>query len=165
MLKKAVEKLARGVEVDEYLVYAKRVTRGRFKEEVNLDLYLKREREESFLLYAKIFYGRKPYYKPWVEIFGINDKPVIGEYVIKYFESKYEDSILSFFSKHIEAGGRIFIEYLKDYETWKQLEVGVPPPATRLGFKLFKLGYTWFKDWYFPEGFMEGGQKLQAENP
>jgi hypothetical protein len=30
---------------------------------------------------------------------------------------------------------------------------------------LFRRGFTWFKDWYFPEGFMEGDQKLQAEKP
>jgi hypothetical protein len=27
------------------------------------------------------------------------------------------------------------------------------------------LGFTWFKDWYFPEGGNEGGQKLQGEKP
>jgi hypothetical protein len=42
---------------------------------------------------------------------------------------------------------------------------GFPPPVTRLGFILFRLGFTWFKDWYFPEGLMEGGQKLQGEKP
>lgn len=43
------------------------------------------------------------------------------------------------------------------------LQSGFPPATTRLGFKLFENGFTWFKDWYFPEGFMEGGQKLQGE--
>ncbi|MHA1209321.1 MAG: DUF1122 family protein [Candidatus Freyarchaeota archaeon] len=35
------------------------------------------------------------------------------------------------------------------------------PPS--LGYKLFQLGFTWFKDWYFAEGFWEGGVKLQGE--
>lgn len=41
----------------------------------------------------------------------------------------------------------------------------MPPPVSRLGYKLFKLGFTWFKDWYFAEGFWEGRQKLQGEKP
>lgn len=36
---------------------------------------------------------------------------------------------------------------------------------SRLGFELFKNGFTWFKDWYFPEGYLEGGRKLQGEKP
>ena len=37
--------------------------------------------------------------------------------------------------------------------------------ATRLGYQLYKRGFTWFKVWYYPEGFYEGGQKIQAEKP
>lgn len=103
MLKKAIENLAKGIMVGEYLVYAKRVAKGRFKEEVNLDLYLKKRRGDLSSSTRRFSTGEANY-RPWVELFGINDKLVIGKYVIKYFESKYKDVILSFFSKHIEAG-------------------------------------------------------------
>lgn len=43
--------------------------------------------------------------------------------------------------------------------------MGLPTVTTRLGFELFKRDFTWFKDWYFPEGFREGSEKLQAEKP
>lgn len=43
--------------------------------------------------------------------------------------------------------------------------MGVPPHATPLGYLLWKSGARWFKDWYFPEGWMEGGEKLQGNKP
>jgi len=30
---------------------------------------------------------------------------------------------------------------------------------------MWESGFRWFKDWYFPEGGLEGGQKLQANKP
>ena len=45
----------------------------------------------------------------------------------------------------------------------KALELSVPPHLTRLGYLLLKNGFTWLKDWYFPEGFREGAPKLQGE--
>ncbi len=165
MLEEAVRRITRGVKIGGILVYAKNVSRGRFIEEVNLDIYLRAEGSEGFLLYIKVFYGRKPYYKPWVEFFGINESLEVGTRVINYYGSIYEDYLLSFFSRFIGPGEKIFVEYVDDAETRKQLEIGIPPAVTRLGYKLFRLGYTWFKDWYFPEGFMEGGQKLQGEKP
>jgi hypothetical protein len=47
----------------------------------------------------------------------------------------------------------------------ENIELGVPPHLTRLGFILLENGFTWFKDWYYPEGFMGGNPKLQAEKP
>jgi hypothetical protein len=43
--------------------------------------------------------------------------------------------------------------------------MSVPPVLTRLGYRLFLLGFTWFKDWYFSSRGHEGGQKLQGEKP
>ncbi|MEM2783540.1 MAG: DUF1122 family protein, partial [Nitrososphaerota archaeon] len=137
----------------------------RFLEEKNLDIYVKKGILENRLLYIKVFHGRKPYYKPWIEIFGINAQIKLGEEIINYFDSIIENELLSFFSNFIKEGGKIFIEYHTDEETKKQLEADFPPFVTRLGYKLFNLGFTWFKDWYFAEGFMEGEQKLQAEKP
>jgi hypothetical protein len=30
---------------------------------------------------------------------------------------------------------------------------------------LLENGFTWFKNWYFAEGFMEGSPKIQGEKP
>jgi len=110
-----------------------------------------------------MFLGRKPHYLPWVELFNIHNRLDIGGDTQFYLDSTYEKEIISYFSNFLDPAGRIFIEYYKDAETMYGLQSGFPPAATRLGFILFENGFTWFKDWYFPEGFMEGGQKLQGE--
>ncbi len=113
---------------------------------------------------AKIFWGRK-YYKPWVELFGISPLLNFGNRPVKYFDSTIEDKILELFSKFLGPGGKIYVECEQDIETLFVLTRNFPIPVSRLGFKLFKNGFTWFKDWYFPEGYLEGGRKLQGEKP
>ena len=50
-------------------------------------------------------------------------------------------------------------------ETERGLKLGFPPQVTPLGYYLWNNGFRWFKDWYFPEGWKEGGMKLQATRP
>lgn len=50
-------------------------------------------------------------------------------------------------------------------ETETGLRRGFPPPLTPLGAALWRCGFRWFKDWYFPEGWLEGSMKLQATLP
>ena len=57
------------------------------------------------------------------------------------------------------------VVYLNHIETNLGLQKGVPPPITELGYLLWNAGCTWFKDWYFSEGFREGDVKLQGEKP
>ncbi len=152
-----------GIRVSSYTVRAARVRQGRFAEEINADVVIEKGACREDLLHMKIFTGRPPYYRPWIEVFGIAPEPRICGKTIKYFDSPVEDVVLKTVADALEGGERLFVEYYRDVETMKALELGVPPPATRLGHKLFVLGFTWFKDWYFPEGFMEGGPKLQAE--
>ncbi len=154
-----VESLKRGVHVGGLRIYAGRVFPGRFPEEINLEVYVE---DGGRLLNIKVFKGRG-FYRPWAEIFGIVPRVRVGRRELHYFGSEVEDAVLRLFP--IPPGGRLFVEYYEDEETWREMRHGVPPPATRLGYKLLKLGYTWFKDWYYPEGFMEGGIKLQAERP
>lgn len=160
-----ISKIISGIAINEFNVYAKIIHKGRFLEETNLDIYLKMNQLEHFLLSVKIFRGRKPYYRPWIEIFNINNEINIGNKSLAYFNSNLEDAVLSFFSQLLEHGESIYVEYYNDIETKKQLEANIPPVISRLGYKLFTLGFTWFKDWYFPEGFMEGNMKLQGEKP
>ncbi len=149
-----LKKLKEGVKAGEFTISCEDPKPGRFAEEFNLDLAVSKDGEHTHLLHAKVFGGRG-YYREWVEIFGIK-REVMG---VPYFGSELEKTILDLFS----FTGRIFVEYFEDRETTRELSVGVPPALSRLGFDLAMRGYTWFKDWYFPEGLMEGGHKLQGE--
>lgn len=102
VLETAVEKLTSGVVVGNFTVYAKTVSRGRFREEVNLDVYLKEDELETRLLVIKIFYGRLPYHTPWVELSDISSLVNLGGKTIEYFDSIFEDNLLSIFSQAIK---------------------------------------------------------------
>ncbi len=145
----------KGLDTPYGVIKLKRIKQGRFIEEFNVDLSL----EDESLLTMKVFLGRKPYYGEWVEIFGIKPK-LKGQ--VPFFNSPVEevllDSVTPYFSK-------VFIEYFEDKETAKELQKGVPPALSRMGYELFKRGYTYFRDWYIPEGLMEGGHKIQAGKP
>lgn len=112
-----------------------------------------------------IFCGRLPFYRPWIEIYNI--QPVLGgeRSDIPFIASPMESRLLDAVSKVLAPGNRVFMEYYQDRETLIQLEHGAPVIASRLGYELYRRGFTWFKVWYYPEGFNEGGQKIQAEKP
>ena len=156
-LKNLIEKLRRGIETEGFVLVCGEPKRGRFAQELNLDLSLLRGGKKAHLLHAKVFLGRAEY-RDWVELFGIA-KEVLG---VPYFGSNVESTVLDLFSP---LTGRLFVEYYDDMETVRELSASVPPALSRLGFELAKRGFAWFKDWYFPEGLMEGGHKLQAEKP
>jgi hypothetical protein len=164
VLKKAVQSLVKGFKIDDLVVYAKKFGTGRFKEEANLNLYLKRGAQEKNFLDVKVYYGVKPYYHPWVEFSNITKNIDLGK-TVEYFDSKIEERLLELFSRFLDGGGKIYVGYDDDNETSYGLTYSFPPVVTRLGYKLFNLEFTWFKDWYFPEGGNEGGQKLQGEKP
>ena len=163
-IKDTIKQLKIGIEVDDFLIYANKEIPGRFDEEINLDIYLKRGKIELKLLIAKIFFGRG-YYKPWVELFSISPLLDLGKIQLRYFDSAIEAKILELFSKSLEPARYIYVEYEQDKETLYILQRGFAMPISRLGYELFKNGFTWFKDWYFPEGYLEGGRKLQGEKP
>jgi len=133
-------------ELSQYF-YLHKVEVGRFVEEENITLAKDGER----LMYIKAFYGRKPYWKEWVELFHIDPS---------FFGSNFEDKLYQIISKYFR---RVFVEYYEDKQTLEELKSGKPAEETRLGSKLKALGYKYFRDWYYPEGWMEGGYKLQAE--
>ena len=67
----------------------------------------------------------------------------------------------------VGADGRLFVYYEHPAlaATPLLLGAGVPPAATELGWLLWRAGARWFKDWYFAEGWSEGGRKLQGTLP
>ncbi len=152
-----VSRLRKGLKVGDLRILCREPKRGRFAQEFNLDIFAQNGGSAEPLLHVKVFLGRG-HYRDWVEIFGISGE-VFGE---SYFGSEVESAILD---ELCSITGRVFVEYFDDMETVRELSLGVPPALSRLGFELAKRGFTWFKDWYFPEGLMEGGHKLQAEKP
>lgn len=108
----------------------------------------------KFLGKAFYFQGRGPYlpwleidYDPWLRSEGIE---------VPFFTLVYN---------FLSPGSKLFVTYLKDKETREMLYKGCSPADTPLGFSLLRAGFTWFKDWYFPEGGNEGSPKLQANKP
>ncbi len=151
-----IDALMKGIEVSEdAYIYCSEPKQGRFREEFNVDIFLSLKEKNFPLVHAKVFLGRG-YYRDWIEIFGINAN--IPDF--SFFGSTAEEKILDIFSS---LTSRLFVEYFEDKETAKELSLGVPVYLSRLGFEIAKRGFTWFKDWYFPEGLMEGGHKIQAE--
>ncbi len=152
-----VERLKRGVTVSDITVFSLEPKRGRFAEEINLELFARRGSSKRRLLYMKIFLGRG-HYRDWIEVFGISAE-IFG---VLFFKTEVKEFVLDSIAP---LTGRLFFEYYEDKETTRQLSLGAPPPLTDLGFSIAMRGFTYFKDWYFPEGLMEGGHKLQAEKP
>jgi hypothetical protein len=106
--------------------------------------------------YLRVFEGRRPYYRAWVEVYGVDWRLAKGPIERLIAMSVYQV---------LEPGETIYFEYVGDWVTESQLERGVPPEKTRLGKMLSSIGFTSITDMYFPEGFMEGGPKLRARKP
>lgn len=116
------------------------------------------------LMDATIASGRPDVYN-YIELSNIPGELAVADEKIIYQGSRLEDLLLGFFSGLLGKADLLHVEYQKDKETYRQLLTGVPAPLSRLGFKLFNLGFTWFKDWYIAEGWREGPVKLTAEKP
>lgn len=118
--------------------------------------YYKVISKDSTVLILSIYRGKPPYYSGWVELFSIDPE---------FYGSGLEKRLIGSISQCTGPGEKLFVEYENDIETAVCLSRGYPVEVSRMGFLMLENGYTWFKDWYFPEGFNEGGQKLQGEKP
>lgn len=119
-------------------------------------------REEVCLVLA--FCGRG-LYRPWIEIYACNPMITVGGRSFKLADSMVEEELINLLARYMRPGEPLYFEYVWDEETLKEASMGVHPAFTRLGWQLLKKGFTWFKLWYYPEGFMEGAEKIQAEKP
>ena len=163
MLHQVVRILATGIDTPRGRLTATTAA-GRFPEEERLTLYLTMHDSAIRVLTAIVYHGWKTY-APWAELTRITPELHVGDRHVGYYGSSIEDRLLTLFADAVEPPGHLFVSYETDTETARALTSGVPAPATRLGFELFRRGFTWYKDWYHPEGWREGGQKLQAEKP
>jgi len=140
-------------------------SRGLHAEKMNYHVYIGRGSSYDRLLVISFFSGRPPFYKRYIELFSIKPLIIFGETRYVFLGSLEEENFIKCLSSILGPGESIFVEYMYDAETLKTLELDTPPHLTRLGYILFMNGFTWFKNWYFPEGFREGLPKLQAEKP
>lgn len=121
---------------------------GRFPEEC-VAVFAAGE-DDRPLLSVRHFAGRPSAgVRPWLEAeFPRDDERLSAE-------------LVSALAALLPAGGYLMLAYGDD-ETERGLKRRFPPVATPLGKALYEAGCTWFKDWYYPEGWMEGGLKLQG---
>jgi len=163
MLTQAVRALTAGMDTPQGTLTATTAP-GRFPEEQRLTVYLTADDAAARLLTVTVYHGWK-WYAPWAELTPVSDSITLGARHLTYHGSRIETRLISLFADAIQPPAHLFISYQTDHETARALAHGVPAPATRLGYMLFTRGFTWYKDWYHPEGWMEGNQKLQAEKP
>jgi hypothetical protein len=168
MSKKNIISSIEGKKLNSYLLHISNLSRGRFIEETNFELYLKAidgETSENPAVKGKYFSGRGEFYKPWLEIYYYNRVKFKPSKIVDLSDRGLDDKLFKHLSDFLPPGAHIMVVYLNHEETRKGLERGVPPSATPIGYLLWKSGYTWFKDWYFAEGFWEGDVKLQGNKP
>jgi hypothetical protein len=161
-----LKSLSHGLIIGENIFYRSNLFPGRSSYEQSVIISLIEDDNRKDIMDVSFFSGIKPWYHPWIEIkypyeFILHD----DNKAFRYFDSIVEKTFIQLFCESIPAAGKIYVSYECDDETRKGLMINIPEVITRLGFLLLNNGCTWFKDWYFPEGGSEGGQKLQGERP
>ncbi len=161
-----------GKKVDSFKLRIKNISQGRFIEERNFELFLEDEGgnlSQDPVIFGKYFGGRGEWMPIWLEVtirpsFTIIDSNQKKQNLVG---TTFEEDIFKEISYLIPPGGRIFVMYTTTGTdlTRNAYERGIPRMLTPLGFLLWKNGFRWFKDWYYAEGWSEGGQKLQGNKP
>ena len=149
-----------------YTIKITNIKPGLISDILNFELYLQnsnRELSKKPIIKCSFFKGRKNYY-PWVDFYYYPQTSFLNN-PVNINNEKLNETLFQFISNLIPDGGHMMVVYLNHIETNLGLQKGVPPPITELGYLLWNVGCTWFKDWYFSEGFREGDVKLQGEKP
>lgn len=146
--------------------------KGRTERETYFNLFLARESTFSRnpVVQGLFFMGRGEYIRPWIE-FRFDPRaafPDGGE--VDLDEMGITGDVFALLGNLIPPGGSMMVIYgaerhLLSAETESGLKRKFPPQATPVGYRLWKAGFRWYKDWYFPEGWLEGAMKLQATRP
>ncbi len=167
----AIRKLEGG-EIGECLLVPVRIERGRTSREVNFSIILSCPSGESMEPVVDGLYRRDDGSGrfSWVEF---RYRPLVrfsGNGTLDLVEAGLTETLFIHLRGLIGPGGAFHVVYGAEphqffKETSEGLKKGFPPPLTPLGYELWKCGFRWFKDWYFPEGWLEGSMKLQATLP
>jgi len=157
-----------GKRINGYVLRIRNVSNGRFVEEINFELFLEKSGKEPSVepvIKGKYFSGRGKFYKPWLEVYYLDHMKFKSSIELDLSESGLDERIFRYLLDLLPPGSHIMVVYINHEETRKGLELGFPAPVTSIGYLLWKSGCTWFKDWYFSEGFWEGDVKLQGNKP
>ena len=141
-----------GRKVGEYTVHVQGVRKGSFAGVFSFSLLV-----DSHETISGLYYRGSTWIRAWLEI---DYSPASGDELDPTGESLFQ-----LLSELIPPGGHLSVAYLEHKITARALLSGVPPAATPIGYLLWRCGCRWFKDWYFAEGWKEGGIKLQGEKP
>ena len=124
---------------------------GRFPEE--RDAVVLAGDGEAAVIRLKHFAGRPSAgVPPWIEATVARD------------DEAFAAELVAALGDLLPPGGRLMVVYGDD-ETERGLKRRFPPVVTPIGRALLASGCTWFKDWYYPEGWLEGELKLQGNKP
>ncbi len=160
-----IKLLSKGISTNSGVIGITDLLPGRSSSEKRATIFLKQKRERVNLMDIIFFAGVKPWYHPWIEIVYTFDMHEDDNRLFSYFDSDIEQRLIHLFCNALPPAGKLFVSYDADDETRRGLMMNIPMVLSRLGFLMYMNGCTWFKDWYFPEGGFEGGQKLQGEKP
>lgn len=144
-------RIPENVNIPGYSISFRILGRGRFREEYNYEVLLNGRR----LCYMKVFHGRG-YYRPWIELYSFTD-----QWELLKNDNELCKRFFKIFYCVLGEGNSLYIEYIHDDELVKILEK-MDARDTWLGNILLEVGFNRFRDWYIPEGFMEGGQKIEV---
>ncbi|MEM4718402.1 MAG: DUF1122 family protein, partial [Desulfurococcaceae archaeon] len=75
--------------------------KGRFSEERNIEVFLNTTSSRKRLLVMKVFNGRPPYYRRWIEVFAISRDYIINNEIKLFKDSFLEDWVLDCISEYI----------------------------------------------------------------
>jgi hypothetical protein len=140
-----------GKRLGEHILHVGKVKKGAVAGVFSFSLLI-----EGKTAVSGLYYIGSTWIKPWLEI----------EYTpIETMEGLEEELFHILSELIIPPGGHLSVSYGEHKVTARALLSGVPPAATPLGYLLWRSGFRWFKDWYFAEGWKEGGMKLQGEKP
>ncbi len=151
-----------------YKIIISHIQAGRFIEEINFKIYLidiNWKKSIEPVIDGKYFSGRGKFYKPWLELYYNKIIKFESSKIIDLSKSNMDKKLFNYLSSILPPGSHIMVIYENHEETKNSLSKGIPAPATPLGYLLWNSGCTWFKDWYFTEGFLEGNMKLQGNKP
>ncbi len=145
---------------------------GRTERETYFNIFLSRDGALSRnpVVQGLFFMGRGEYIKPWIE-FRYDPLATFPDgREVDLDELGLTGEVFSLLGVLIPPGGSMMVIYGAEAhpfsaETERGLKRNFPPQATPIGYRLWEAGFRWYKDWYFPEGWLEGAMKLQATRP
>lgn len=82
--------------------------KGRIREEHTIEYYVKYNGFSSRLLAIKVFEGRPPYYRKWIEVYSVVSKLNLGGREFAFTGSILEKELVNCLSKHIFPGSTFF---------------------------------------------------------